>query len=93
MDAYAIMAPSNVELVPRVAEEPTCQKTFWAWAPLSRTTCELDAVVSVDPIWKMNTAFASFCASRAKVPVNWAVLVNLYTPGVRGVDKLKLPRS
>src|SRR5260370_18787215 len=47
---FARMLPSRAELVPRVAELPTCQKTFPAVAPLARTTEELLAVVSVVPI-------------------------------------------
>jgi len=31
-----------------------------------------DAVVSVEPTWKMNTALGSLWASRVSVPVSWA---------------------
>jgi hypothetical protein len=34
MDVSAKMWPTNVELVPRVAELPTCQKTRQNWALL-----------------------------------------------------------
>ena len=47
-------------LVPIVAELPTCQKTLEAWAPFARITLPTVAVVTrVDPIWKIQTAFAS----------------------------------
>ena len=42
--------PRKVVLVPKVAELPTCQKIFAAWAPFSATTAEALAVVSVLPI-------------------------------------------
>jgi len=54
IDAKARMFPENVEEVPSVAELPTCQKTLAAWAPLTRTTLLLVAVVSPLAIWKMN---------------------------------------
>jgi hypothetical protein len=47
-----------VELVPRVAELPICQKTLQAWAPLMRTTLLLAAVVRVDAALMIKTAFA-----------------------------------
>jgi hypothetical protein len=52
-DAWAMMVPTKIELVPRVAELPTCQNTLAACAPPMRTTRLLDAVVSALPIWKM----------------------------------------
>ncbi|CCH17135.1 Protein of unknown function [Micromonospora lupini str. Lupac 08] len=54
--AWAMMVPTKVVLVPIVAELPTCQNTLQADAPLIRTTLLLDAVVSDESIWKMNTA-------------------------------------
>jgi hypothetical protein len=56
IDASARMFPLNAEFVPRVAELPTCQKTLQAVAPLARITWLPLPVVSVDDIWKMNTA-------------------------------------
>src|SRR6185436_18129216 len=44
MEAMARMLPLNTEPVPRVAELPTCQKTFAAWAPPLRITCRPDVV-------------------------------------------------
>jgi hypothetical protein len=49
-ETRAMMEPTNVVLVPSVAELPTCQNTLHGSAPLIRLT-ELDeAVVNVDPI-------------------------------------------
>ncbi len=65
---------SIVAPVPSVAELPTCQKTlFPGVAPelIVRTKASL-AVVSVDPIWKMNCAFESPMSSSVRVPVNSA---------------------
>src|SRR4029077_1942445 len=59
----ARMFPWNMDVTPSVAEVPTCQKTLPALAPPARITCELVAVVSVDPIWKMKTALGLPCAS------------------------------
>jgi hypothetical protein len=70
IDCRARMLPTKVELVPSVAELPTCQKTLHGWAPLTRATTLPDAVMSVDEIWKMKTAFGSFCPSRVTVPVS-----------------------
>jgi hypothetical protein len=59
MLAEAMMVPTKCVPVPSVAEEPTCQKTLHACAlPASRTVV-LEPVVSVEPIWKMNTALGS----------------------------------
>jgi hypothetical protein len=38
IDTWARMVPLKVEVVPRVAELPTCQKMLAAFAPLMRTT-------------------------------------------------------
>jgi hypothetical protein len=56
IDAWAIMVPFKLELVPRVAELPTLQKTFEASAPFVRITLLAPrpaAVVSVLFILKM----------------------------------------
>ena len=50
MEVNARIFPMKMLLVPRVAELPTCQKMFAAWAPFSATTVEALAVVSVVPI-------------------------------------------
>src|ERR1035437_5968340 len=68
MDVSARMFPLKSELVPSVAELPTCQKTLQAVAPLARTTWLPLPVVSVDPIWKMNTAPGLPAPSRVTSP-------------------------
>src|ERR1700727_3820057 len=79
------MVPANVVLVPRVAELPTSQNTCSGTAPPERMTSLFPAaVVRVDTIWKIQTAFAS--PLRVRLPVipsdGWALVV-LYTPGAR----------
>src|SRR5688572_19985128 len=68
MEAKARMFPLNTEPVPIVAELPTCQKTLAALAPPLRITWRPDVVTRVEPIWKMNTAFASPWASSVRSP-------------------------
>ena len=65
----ARMVPMKVELTPRVAELPTCQKTLQGWALLMSNTRLSGAVMSVDPAWKIHTALGSPWASRVSVPV------------------------
>jgi hypothetical protein len=48
-----MMVPTNLVVVPRVAELPTCQKTSHAWVESRTLTTELLAVVSLLPIWKI----------------------------------------
>jgi hypothetical protein len=50
MEISARIFPMKAEPVPRVAELPTCQKTFAASAPFMAATTLLLAVVSVLPI-------------------------------------------
>ncbi len=63
-----MIVPLNTDVVPRVAELPTCQNTFVDLAPPLRTTARPDVVVSVDAIWKMKTAFGSPWASSVRSP-------------------------
>ena len=63
------MLPARVENVPSVAELRTCQKTFDACAPPVKSTLLPDAVMSVEPIWKMKTALGLPWALRVSVPV------------------------
>src|ERR1700682_1711664 len=51
--ASARIFPGKKEVVPRIAELPTCHHTLQARAPLIRRTDEPLAVVSVLPILKM----------------------------------------
>jgi hypothetical protein len=50
MDSIAMTVPLKTEVVPKVAELPTCQKMFEATAPPARMTLRPDVVVSVDAI-------------------------------------------
>ena len=55
IDVSAITVPTKVEPVPNVADEPTCQKTLQAWAPLTSATLVPEPLISVEPIWKTKT--------------------------------------
>ncbi len=48
IDDSARMLPRKIELVPSVAELPTCQNTLHSCAPLIRVTVLLDAVINVE---------------------------------------------
>jgi hypothetical protein len=82
-EVKAKMLPTKVELVPKVAELPTCQNTLQASAPPVSLTVLLEAVIRVDPAWKTNTALGLFCAFSVSVPVRPSPEVALYTPGAR----------
>jgi len=62
--------PLNEVVVPSVAELPTCQNTLQGEALLIRTTDDADAVVSVLPILKIQTALGSPWALSVSAPVN-----------------------
>src|SRR2546421_4365885 len=84
MEAKARMFPLNTEVVPRVAELPTCQKILAALAPPLRITWRPEVVVSVDAIWKIQTAFVWPWASSVRSPAEIASEdVDLYRPGAR----------
>jgi len=83
MEVRARMLPRNTEAVPRVAELPTCQNTWQAWAPLVRVTRLAEAVLRVEPAWKTKTASGLPPASRVRSPVNPSVEADRYTPAVR----------
>jgi hypothetical protein len=69
MLSWAMTVPTIVEVVPSVAEDPTCQNTLHAVAfPTSWTTLAL-AVVKAEPTWKMKTALGSPPPSSVSVPV------------------------
>jgi hypothetical protein len=61
--------PTKEELVPKDADEPTCQKTLQAWAPPVKIIELAVAAVSVESVLKINAALESPSASRVKVPV------------------------
>ena len=68
IDCMAITVPLKTEVVPKVAELPTCQKILEANAPPLRITLRPDVVVRVVAIWMMKTAFALPLASKVKSP-------------------------
>src|SRR4051812_41545161 len=83
IDCIARMFPLKTEVVPNVAEVPTCQKILVAKAPPLRITLRPEVVVSVDAIWMIKTAFAAPCASKVTSPDDTARDdVDLYKPGV-----------
>ncbi len=51
--------PTNVELLPSVAELPTFQKTLHWLAPPMKVTELAEPVISVEAAWKMKTDDAS----------------------------------
>lgn len=69
IDVEAITVPTRFDVVPRVAELDTCQKTLHAVELPRITTLLALAVISVDAVWKMKTAFGSPWVSRVSVPV------------------------
>src|SRR2546430_17052801 len=71
MEAMARMFPLNTEPVPRVAELPTCQKTFAALAPPLKMTWRSTVVVRGGALSKMDTAFTpglDVLASSLEIP-------------------------
>ena len=72
MLASARMLPANDVVLPSVAEEPTYQNTLQPEPPLIMFTLDALAVVSVLPIWKMNTALGLPWALSVSAPVNCA---------------------
>jgi hypothetical protein len=89
IDVSARMLPTNSLPTSTVAELPTCQNTLHACAPLSSTTWLFVAVTTVDPAWKMKTAFGSPAASSDSVPVMPSDVGDEYTPDTRVIP----PRS
>ena len=77
MEVSAMMVPLKVELVPRVAELPTCQKMLQGSAPLMRRMLLSGAVTRVEPAWKIQKALGSPAALRVRVPENSRELLPL----------------
>ena len=77
IEASDKMLPLKVEVVPKAAELPTCQKMLWAEAEPASTTLLPLKVVSPEAIWKIQTAFALPPPSRVRVPVMPKVDVDL----------------
>src|SRR5450759_4526944 len=68
MDSNAITVPLKTEVVPKVAELPTCQKMLDASAPPLRITLRPDVVVRADAICIMKTELAFPFASKVRSP-------------------------
>jgi hypothetical protein len=81
IDVRARILPEKSELVPRVAELPTCQNTSQAWASPVRMMLLAESVMSVEGAWKIKTAFGSPPASRVSDPPTSSEEDALYTPG------------
>jgi hypothetical protein len=69
IEVKARIEPLKDELVPSVAELPTCQNMLQAWAPPTRLMLLALAVVRVDATWKMNTEAGSPFPSSVRVPL------------------------
>ena len=54
-EAYALMTPWNIDVDPRVTEDPIFQKTLQGAAVPIKTTCDDDAVVKVSANLKIQT--------------------------------------
>ena len=72
MDSNAITVPLKTEVVPKVAELPTCQKMLDADALPLRITLRPDVVVRADAICIMKTALAFPFASKVRSPDDMA---------------------
>lgn len=64
----AITVPFITDVVPNVAELPTCQKILDASAPPARITLRPEVVVKVVAICMMKIAFALPWASKVRSP-------------------------
>ncbi len=75
--------PTNLELVPSVAELPICQNTLQACAPFTSVIVLPEAVMSVEFERKTKTAPGSFSPSSTRDPVSERVEAPgpAYTPG------------
>ena len=68
MDCIAITVPLKTEVVPKVAELPTCQKMLEAEAPPLRLTLRPEVVVREEAICIMKTALEFPFASKVRSP-------------------------
>jgi hypothetical protein len=68
----AIIVPLKIE-VPCISTSPfICQYTLHREAELTRITFDNELVAKAPPIWKINKALGSPCASKIKSPSNVA---------------------
>src|ERR1019366_904719 len=88
-EVSARIVPTKLLVVPSVAELPTCQKTLHACAPFSSTTRLPEAVIKVEPAWKIKTASALPPPLRVSEPDRAMADADSYTPEV----KVDPPRS
>ena len=88
-EAEAMIVPAKLLVTPRVAELPTCQYTWQACAPFSKTTLLDVAVVKVEPAWNIKIELGSPPPLRVRAPVIIKLDEELYTPGTSVVP----PRS
>ncbi len=75
-DAPARTLPWKLTFEPSVEDAKIVQKTFLALAPLIRSTWALLFTVSDDPIWKIQTEFASPWPSSVTVPSTAMLIVD-----------------
>src|SRR5688572_23497453 len=68
IDCIAITVPLKTEVVPNVAELPTCQKMLDANAPPLKITLRPEVVVSEDAICMIKTALEFPFASNVRSP-------------------------
>jgi hypothetical protein len=59
-----MIGPLNEDVVPSVAELPTCQNTWQAWAPLMTLTWLAEAVISVEATWNENRVRVALTVQR-----------------------------
>lgn len=69
IEVNAKILPLKAVVVRSVADEPTCQNTLHARAPLMSCTVDPVAAVRLDPIWNTKSALGSFSPSSVSVPV------------------------
>ena len=81
IDSRAMIVPAKADPVPIVAELPICQETLQGPAPPMKTTLLPEAVVSVEPAWKIQTSLDP--PESVSAPVSPSEDAELYTPGGR----------
>jgi len=69
IDVREMIVPTIVELVPRVVELVTCQKTLHGFAPFVNSTTLDELVMRVLSAWNIHTEFAFPAPLRVSVPV------------------------
>lgn len=77
IETWARILPKKEEPTPRVALDPTCQKTLQTCPPPVTTTADPTEVIRVLPIWKYHASSTLPVPARIKVPVSWADVPNL----------------